>query len=85
VPDPGLLCAGRRRPTPYAAKRLVQRRNCSDGSPLLPGWEGGAPRAAAAVALIDPLVQNVVASIIVLSFAFLWARRLNRFLKEILT
>ena len=63
----------------------MQRRNCSDGSPLLPVWEGGAPRAAAAVALIDPLVQNVVASIIVLSFAFLWARRLNRFLKEILT
>ena len=37
------------------------------------------------MALIDPLVQNVVASIVVLSFAFLWARRLNRFLKEILT
>ena len=82
--DPGLLCAGRRRQTPYAAKRLVQRRNCSDGPPLLPGWQG-APRTAAAVALIDPRVQNVVASVIVLSFAFLWARRLNRFLKEILT
>ena len=40
--------------------------------------------AAAAVALVDPLVQNVVASIIILSVAFLWARWLNRFLREIL-
>ena len=84
VPDPMLLCAGRRRPTPYAAKRLLQRRNCSEGPPLLPGWDATAPRAAAAVALVDPLVQNVVASIIILSVAFLWARWLNRFLREIL-
>ena len=47
VPDPMLLCAGRRRPTPYAAKRLLQRRNCSEGPPLLPGWDAPAPRAAA--------------------------------------
>ena len=84
MPDPALLCNGRRHATPYAAKRLVQRRNCSDGSPLLPGVEAP-PRAAAAWAPMDPHVQNVVASLVILSFAFVGARRLNRFLKDILT
>ena len=88
MPDPALLCAGRRRATPYATKRLVQRRNCSDGSALLPEW-GGPPRAAAtaaaaAAAPSDPLVPNVVASLVILSLAFVGARRLNRFLKGVL-
>ena len=41
-------------------------------------------RARAELAPSDPLVQNVAASLVILSLAFLGARRLNRFLKEIL-
>ena len=70
-----LSCASGRRPSRFAANRLVRRYNCGGGLEL--SSSDAEPSA-------DKLVQNLVASVIILTLAVLGARRLNRLMKEVL-
>ena len=80
VSDPLLSCARRKRPAQHAAKRLISKFNCSGGFLLAGDVEPPPPGFLSS----ETLPENLGATAIILTLAFLGFRRLNRFMKEIL-
>lgn len=80
VSDPLLSCAGRKRPAQHAAKRLISKFNCSGGFLLAGDVEPPPPGFLSS----ETLPENLGATAIILTLAFLGFRWLNRFMKEVL-